>query len=199
MPDMYPFPQQPLDLVGHAARDAIRRSHGQRTVWLIAQSCQLQAKYLDGRRGRPNYEEMRCMAWQALVAGVNGLYFYDWGGHAVAAEERERLREDLLRVVGEIAPLLPVLLARRGHEGFDVQVETGDLQWATRTTEEATYLFAVNPQTQPGSLRVTWSEGAAPRELTDAFSGEKRTVATPGLHVALDGYEVSGYRLARAP
>jgi hypothetical protein len=194
LPDMYPFPQQPLDLVGEAARDAIRRSHGRRTVWLIAQSCQLEAKYLDGRRGRPNYEEMRCMAWQALVAGVNGLYFYDWGGHAVAAEERELLRGELLRVVGEIAPLLPVLLAPRSHAGFEVQVDTGALQWATRTTAEATYLFVVNPRADPGRFRVTWAEATAPGELADAFSGETQPAAAAGISVELGGYGVRGYR-----
>ena len=199
MPDMYPFPSQPLHRVGAAGRDSIRRCGGKRTCWLIVQSCQLKATYLGNRRGRPNYEEMRCMAWQALVAGVNGLYFYNWNGHRVPAEERPVLRQDLGRVVGEIAPLIPALLAERGTGDFEVEAASGTPEWTCRRTAAATHLFAVNPSREPGTLRVTWAARHAPGTVTDVFSRREQQARTEGLTVTMRPYGVSAYRFAHQP
>ena len=196
MPDMYPFDRLPLATVGKAASDAIERTGGKQSVWMITQASQQVKQYLDGRRARPEYLEIRCMAWHALVAGVHGLYFYDYRGFQVPEDERHLLHRDLFRVGGEISKLIPVLLADRTHKGFDVQVQSGSVQWTTRSTDQATYVFAVNPSAQTGTVRIAWPSPTAPSLLTDAFTGETHQADKGGFTVEMGAYEVCGYRLS---
>ena len=63
-------------------------------------------------RRMPTEDEMRCMAWQAIAGGANGLAWFSM--HALLtfpkAAEKERYIGETLKVAREIADMIPVML-----------------------------------------------------------------------------------------
>ena len=60
----------------------------------------------------PVYEELRCMAYEALARGANGIFFYEFDGQW-KMREHPQLWESLKQVVGEIRAREPLFQGRR--------------------------------------------------------------------------------------
>lgn len=67
--DPYPIPNVSLRAVADATRAAVRAVSGRKPVWTIIP--QYESKI-------PTREELRCMAWLAVISGADGVGFFDW-------------------------------------------------------------------------------------------------------------------------
>ncbi len=120
--DIYPVPpyrgghsdisDRSLSAVGaYTARMQIAAPY--KPVWMVLQGfgwadIDGSANEYDKREGRrPSYDELRFMAYDAIVRGARGILF--WGTHAI--EKDSELWQDLLKLVRELADLQPVLSA----------------------------------------------------------------------------------------
>jgi hypothetical protein len=104
----------------------------------------------------PTLAEMRCMAWQCIAGGANGLVFYSWfdlwrmgktldqGGRALVAEPFRERWADVCTMAGEIAELIPVLLSV--DPPADVRLRSGGETVAHRLygVDGTTVLVSVN-------------------------------------------------------
>lgn len=127
----------------------------------------------------PSYEELRFMAYQAIVHGANGLTV--WG---LAYNTNKEKQKDLASVLNEIRKMEPFIVARRtgdqpliryGERGFSI--DKGIECLVTETADTVT-LFAVNAGVDPITARFV--------ALPPAFDGAKElTVLEEGRTVAV--------------
>ena len=148
--DPYPIGKnRPLSMAADwtiQTREAVDDS---RAVWMVPQAFQ----WKDGDR-RPTRAEMRCMAWQCICAGADGLIFYSWS--AVRRDERINFEEywaDMLAVGEEIKQHVPALLSIEPNPTIEVHAPEG-VHWTARTLDGATSLFVVNSSDEAQQVTV---------------------------------------------
>ncbi|MCX7049631.1 MAG: hypothetical protein NTX50_29615 [Candidatus Sumerlaeota bacterium] len=115
--DPYPIPNVSLRAVADATQAAVRAVSGRKPVWTILP--QYETKI-------PTREELRCMAWLAIVSGADGVGFFDWDERVrnpqtkamkgwYTREHPEQV-ENLRAVLKELRALEPVLLTPCGSK-----------------------------------------------------------------------------------
>lgn len=104
----------------------------------------------------PAFDQLRFMAWQAVIHGVNGLTF--WGlSYTDDAEYLESLR----KVLHEVRDLTPAILAERVEEHPVLEYfERGSsiskgIEMLITQSEDASVLFAVNASIDPATVRFS--------------------------------------------
>lgn len=145
----------------------------------------------------PTREQLRFMAWQAVVHGVNGLL---WWGLSYLPDEAG-LWDDLLVVIRELDAVHEALAAP--PERLRVRVdyhETGHsvdrgLEWRVKRWGHDALLIAVNAD--PNPIDVTL-RGLGGYRSAEAILGEQRGTRPPdGMQVALEPFGVRLWRLRR--
>lgn len=132
--DIYPVPEYliqhsdladlSLSCVGNYTR-RMRQAAGRKPVWMVLQGfgwCDLRADLAEEERmklRRPNLKESRFMAWDAIANGARGINY--WGTYLIPKDGA--LWQDLLKVVGELNELQPVLSAPDGSWKLSLKVE----------------------------------------------------------------------------
>ncbi|MBA3843467.1 MAG: hypothetical protein H0X39_12810 [Actinobacteria bacterium] len=159
------LPNNDISVVGDITR-WIRKAAGTKPVWVtlqIAWSGVAPTKTNPGIVPRfPSKDELRFMAYQAIVNGASGLVFF--GGHltqivspadAAAGWNWTFWREALQPLVRQLssASLAPALLAPASRS--KVAASTKDVELATRQTAEFLYVIAVRRAGATSQVRFT--------------------------------------------
>jgi hypothetical protein len=213
--DIYPVSYPPgvhtdqrrkdIGVVGDVTR-WIRAAAGTKPVWVTLQVAW--SGVLPPHPPRfPSSDELRFMAYQAIVAGARGLSFF--GGHltqvATPADARDGWnwtfwRESLQPLVQQLASdsLAPALTA---PAGANVAASVKDVELATRRTAQFTYLIAVRRGGTTSRVQFTGlPKGLRGGEVLFEYeSGAFRSVAvSDGTFTDWFGpYDVRVYRFAR--
>ncbi|MCA9446041.1 MAG: hypothetical protein KC931_02920 [Candidatus Omnitrophica bacterium] len=123
----------------------------------------------------PTYEQLRFMAWQAIVHGVNGLTF--WG---LSYNDNAEYYEGLSKVLHEIRDLTPAIVADpldfRFEKDYAERGSTISKGIETRMvdTGDTITLFAVNASVDPATIQ--FSALPIPQREKVEVLGEDRTI-----------------------
>ena len=151
----------------------------------------------DDPKLRPATEEVRNMAWQALTAGANGIFFYSFfdlkkGSERVGAPFEQAFAE-VCSVAEEIKRFEDILLAT---ESVKVVADTPKLGVRTWKRGDEVYLAVVNKRYEQTSGRV---EVDAPTAMVETLLGPAPELAADGsLVFDLPACGVSFVRLGTA-
>jgi hypothetical protein len=143
----------------------------------------------------PSYEELRCMAYESVARGANGIFFYEFDG-AWKMREHPQLWESLKHVVSEIRAREPLFLGQRlwwakEHEfadpalAFNAALESSITATLLRVTAgndcvpTGDYILAIN--NTPHEIRYSFA--LPPRPTSSAGErllvlGENRSLPT---------------------
>lgn len=152
-----------------------RDTFGKRPIWQAVQCyCNAKAQKGFGRENAPPgltaIEEMRNMAWQALVAGARGIFFYSFFDLKKDAAKYGVPFEDAFAEVCEVASEVKrfedVLLST---ESTEAEADSPWLGVRTWKLGGVVYLAIVNKRHEPTTGRVTVE---APAGAVEALIGE---------------------------
>lgn len=179
--DPYPIPAKPVSMVRQFACDTVDAVFGARAVWMVPQIFNW-GSYKNTREEKrkqraPTLAEMRCMAWQCIASGANGLVFYSWfdlwrmnrtvdeGGGAIVRDPFDERWRDVRVMANEIADLIPVLLSTEAPA--DIRMKTGEEEIVHRLygVGKKTVLVAVNSSDEAAEAIFSMPAGLAPGKL----------------------------------
>jgi len=136
-PDSYPVPKTSLRDVVFRTSAASRAVAGLKPVWTIL------GQY---ENSRPNLQELRCMAYLAIISGANGIGMYAWddrkgkktGWYTKEHPEDEKV---LRSVIQELRSLEKILLIPNSERKTSFSPRTSALHAAVKETAGKKYLF----------------------------------------------------------
>ncbi len=145
----------------------------------------------------PTYEQLRFMAWQAIVHEVNGITF--WG---LSYNDNAQYYEGLKKVLHEIRALTPAIVARpldyRIEKDYSERGSTISKGIETRMTEmgDTVTLFAVNASIDPASVSFSSLPMGSDGDIQVEVVGENRTITPLSgfFHDDFQGLGVHVYR-----
>ncbi len=175
--DPYPIPRRPVSMAGDWARLTREAVADSRAVWMVPQIFNW-ATYRKTEEEKaqcrpPTLEEMRCMTWQCITEGADGLVYYSWMDlHRDKSVPFEERWEEIKRVAEEVKSFAPALLSIEPRP--EVAVEAPEaIHWTLRSYEGKVYLFIVNDAEEPAAATVRFAK--RPRSVT--LAGQEVTVA----------------------
>jgi hypothetical protein len=146
MADPYPIPYASVRMVAEWT-EALRRGVNDRhPVWMCLQTHNL-GQYGLAKGRYPTPQELRCMAYLALIHGAKGIAWWAWG-HA-----QESHFETYAQIARELRHLRPVLLAARPPLAAPEAV-LGPLHTMKVSYSGALYVFAANDSDREAQLEV---------------------------------------------
>ena len=156
MVDRYPVPWQPLAVASAQWRMGRMVAGRDKPFIAVLQAFDWNAhKELlpgEGNLRPPNYEELRCMVYQALAEGADGLFFYAWESGSWRLREQRPTWDALQRVIAEVND-------RRG-------LFLGESMWLPRAFDMGPGPERLNatldPSVRPVLLRVTAASRTVP-------------------------------------
>jgi len=145
----------------------------------------------------PTRDQLRFMAWQSIVHGVNGLLF--WGAHSIPG--RAAIWDDLLSVAREIdslleplsAPPLSLPIQCRYHDTGH-SLDRG-IEWVAKTEKGGVLVFAVNADCNPVDVTMEGLPGARTCEVL--FESRNLPVTGASVRDQFAPFGVHLYRLRR--
>lgn len=142
--DPYPIPTISLRMVSDAVKAAVKATDGLKPVWAI----------LPSFKGKtPNRDELKCMAWLAVVSGANGIGLFEWDHRSATVPndwytpQIAGLKEIIGEVFLELKSKEMLLLAATED------VATDNL--AVNACKKGTQLILVNDSRQRETVMVT--------------------------------------------
>jgi hypothetical protein len=201
MVDRYPVPWLPLANFGQHLEMARLALPSPKPLIAVIQAFDWGAtpEMLPGERDLrpPTYEELRCMTYEALARGANGLFYFAYDAGRWKLRDHPETWAALKEVVAEVNDRLPLFQAEprwwpKEHEFGDpsrrfnaalqssvtsclLHVRTGD-----GTIQAGDYILAVNNTDQVLSYRFSLPPGRnanAGRQAEVPVFGESRTLA----------------------
>lgn len=144
---------RPMRYVGEMVQTARARVKDEKPVWVILQAFAMRPK--GGRT--PTIQEERCMAFQALVNGAKGIFFYAMRcGHMKYYWTQDPLFWEQMKIlIRELNYLTPALLSR---DHMNIVVDDESIQWLARRTKDHLYLLVVNPTSDAKTVRFRFQE-----------------------------------------
>jgi hypothetical protein len=138
--DPYPIPNVSLRYVADATAAAVRSVAGMKPVWTILD------QYGDKR---PSLQELRCMAYLAIIAGANGLGVYAWDDRPDKKRgwyTREHPDDEavLRSVIKELKGIERILLVPSSEARMRFDPPNGALHAAIKVANGTTYLFVAS-------------------------------------------------------
>ncbi len=179
-PDPYPIPNVSLRMVVDATQAAVRAVSGRKPVWTIIP--QYESKI-------PTCEEMRCMAWLAVISGADGLGFFDWDERTKNAEtkslkgwytkEHPEQVENLRVVLKELRDLEHVLLLPTAAiQPTLTPLSNAAVHVRVKESKDKHYLLVANDSRRAEEVTIKYNL-VADGEARLISSGDKET---PSLH-----------------
>ncbi len=189
--DLYPVPFQPIDAIVPPLQ-ALRKVGKPFTFTFQGYSTDIQ--YWPGllasrdRAGRyPSYDEMRAMAYLAVVHGAGGLWQFDYF-YVNDAPGSEWHWAEMLRLAREIEDLAPILGAPAAP-GVVTGVSSDRVHVAAKRAGNDTYVIAVNADAAPRTVGVRLASGRGWRDVMQGTAGAIRSgaarISLPGFGVAV--------------
>lgn len=183
----YPVPYLPVSDVGRQL-DAARQVAGEdQPIWFVVQTVGLR-----GNETLPTVEQTRCMAYQALVRGVRGLFFFSWVGDqprqsAALASASPEYWQALKALTVEIQELMPAWLAKQVPVDVTEMLESVDCAVFAQD-DGRTWIMAVNKDDQIVEVEIV---GDSSMSSAGESLGDKPFDAKEGkLRFTLKPYDV---------
>ncbi len=145
--DPYPVPDRPISMVGEWTKMTRKAAGNSRAIWMVPQVHNLSIYRTDGAKNAdasPTFDEMRCMAYQCLVYGANGLIlysFFDLKRDPLGFESRWA---DVRKLGEEIKNLTPVLLSTDKPPKVQLASGSKHIHYSTKRYNGKLYILAVN-------------------------------------------------------
>ena len=189
-----------ISQVGEYA-DKMRRVAGpSRAVFMVLQAFAWENLREQNRDPRmvlyPNREQMRSMAYQSIIHGVNGLLFW---GLAYTPPEAP-LWNDLRAVVSGLARLTPELAARPAK--LSLRIEYKDIghsldrgiEWTARPSQHGVLFLCANADRNPVQARFEFRDGF--RECEDVEGQQRLRFGRGVMEDTFAPFEAKAYRLS---
>lgn len=185
--DPYPIGGHPVSMVAEWTAETLRQVEMARPVWQVVQAQNRGNMYAENAEEKkkhrtPSYEETRCMAWQSICEGANGIVlysFFDAQRNPDVPFETQWPR--LKRIAAEIDRMAPVLLSVEPAPRVKAECEPARpnwLHWLTRGQRGKAYLFAVNNGDGEGTVTFAFPSSSNVRRVK--VLGEDRTIEVDG-------------------
>lgn len=206
--DIYPIPEgysvRHSDLSNRtpasvgAYTERMQRSAPDKPVWMVLQGFGwgdiLPERPEEEREllRRPTYDETRFMAYDAVVRGARAILY--WGTAYI--EKDSELWEDLLRVVGELSTLQPVLSAPDADIDLSVSYAPTygsldrDVRLLAKEVDGKTWILAVNEWEGPLVFTISGLDAMNGTRYTDDATGETAEVVDGRLTLPIVPYGV---------
>ena len=144
----------------------------------------------------PTLQELRCMAWQAIVANVSGILFFCYHNeaHSNRACDNPEGWAALSTVAGELQSLTPALLAPPADQ---MQCRTDDCGVAVtfRAVGDEIWIIATNPQ--PDSRRAVFALSGGGKALVHNCLDDSECFEMSGeFATEIEPYGVRAMRIA---
>jgi len=154
-PYLYPLPYQPVSTVGDALRRADTAGLGKKPLLPVLQlfKWKPEDKY-------PTPDELRCMAFLALIHGADGIGYYSFNyvtgktGTNLAKEEPE-LWASVKSLNQEIATLGEFLMRSEPDDAFQVAADPSSVVWRAVHSNDASLILITNVTNQPQAMALT--------------------------------------------
>ena len=143
--DPYPIPDRPISMVSRWTRLTRQAAGPKRAIWMVTQMHNAGIYRSDGvEYPSPTLKEMRCMAYQCLVNGANGLMFYSFFDLKRDPLGFQSRWTDVKKLGREIEELIPILLST--EEPPKAQLSSGgqNIHFTTKRHDGKLYILAVN-------------------------------------------------------
>jgi hypothetical protein len=191
--DPYPIPSVSLRYVADATKSAITAVGGLKPVWTVIP--QYQSKL-------PTEQELRCMAYLAIVSGANGLGIYAWdmrnpktnvGWYTKEHPQDVKILSD---VIGELNNLQDVLIIPNSTRVLTLTPNNPALHVAMKESANDRYLFVVNDSraAQGATLSIAGLQSADGVDMHDA--SQKLSIRDGKVLLQLPPLGVRVYKLA---
>jgi hypothetical protein len=186
---------QTISCVGEYVDKLRKAASGNKATWLVAQGFAWDDKQNPDNPLFPTYEEMRFMAYNAIIHGVNGILY--WGTHAMPQPSEHW--SNLKRVSRELGDLSSVLASPTipdnvslEYEEMGFSIDSG-VEVIVKEYNGVMYMFAAN--TTIGPAKVTFSNLPFPADSLDVLFEERSLDVLGGLFQdTFDPYEVHIYK-----
>ena len=186
---------QTISCVGEYVDKLKRAASGEKATWLVAQGFAWDHEQNPDNPLFPTYEEMRFMAYNAIIHGVNGILY--WGTHTMPQPSEHW--SNLKKVSRELGDLSPILASATIPDNVSLEYEeTGfsidsGVEILVKEHSGAIYMFAAN--TTIGPARVTFSNLPFPADSLDVLFEERSLDISGGsFQDMFDPYEVHVYK-----
>jgi hypothetical protein len=186
---------QTISCVGEYV-DKLEKAAGRdRATWIVLQGFAWDNKQNPDNPLYPNYEEMRFMAYNAIIHGVNGILC--WGTHSMPqpSEHWSNLKK-VSRELGDLSPVLasPTIPSNVSleYEEMGFSIDSG-VELIVKEHDGAMYMLAAN--TTVGTAKVTFSRLPFSSNSLDVLFEERSLDASGGsFQDKFAPYEVHVYR-----
>ncbi len=159
--DPYVVPNQEMDMVGKTTKTIFEKTAYSQPVWMVIQAHNIgnYREFIPNPQDyrSPDYNEMRCMSWQAVCEGADGLIYYSFFDLKRNADVPFEIQwSNLKKIVSEIDSFSDVLLSEEKADSVMASGITGSVSWLDWTTREFNnklYIFAVNNGKNAGEVK----------------------------------------------
>ena len=198
--DPYVIPNRKINLVGEAVQTIEKKTYSSQPVWMVIQAHNMgnYTEFIPNPQDyrSPTYEEMRCMSWQAICEGADGLLYYSFFDLKRNKDVPfETQWTNLKRIASEIYSYSEVLLSEEKSDSIIVK-ESGDssrLDWTTRKYNNKLYIFVVNTDSS-----ISDAEFILPAKYksvkVSGNSADKLSLENSGFKDSLGGLELKIYK-----
>ncbi len=199
--DPYPIPERSIAMPLQWTRKTVDAVFKKRAVWMVPQifdwAAYRRAPEQEKKSRPPTLQEMRCMAWQCIAGGANGLVFYSWFDlwKMNKVEPFETRWKDVTTVAAEIKQLVPVLLSIQSAPMPTVSGDTDAIGWRVYAKEKDVYLVAVNADRQPASVTAMFPDMF--RKATSLLGNQPPELNGRSISLSFEPMEVKVLRLSR--
>lgn len=139
--DVYPIPHKPVTAVSEAVDLAFKANDWKTPIWFTVQGFGNTSLV----KRSPTPEELRCMTYLSIVHGVSGIQFFRYCGERWRALQPKILWDEIVKVVGELNQLSPVLKEGIDLDSSQVTVPDG-IDLSIKLYDGDLYLLAVNKE-----------------------------------------------------
>lgn len=183
--DPYPIPSSPITMVSDWT-DAVVAT-GQ-PAWIVPQVFDWSMYNPKERPAPPTLQEMRCMTWQALAHGANGLVFYSYFD-LTREHEFDRRWSDVTKLVAEVKTAVPWLVAdpRRPVS------RAGGVQWRFWNSGRRWLVAVINTERASAHAEIKMPVSDSRWQALDGSAAPE--IRSGKIEADLDPLEVRLYRL----
>ncbi len=146
--DPYPIPNKPISLVSEWVRSINDGNISKKPIWIVLQAHNIGIYSKDKHRS-PTYEEMKCMAYQAIVNGVKGIMFYSYFDLKRDPSGFDSRWSDVKRLGEEIKSLIPIILSTEKTPKVQILSGSKSIHFTTKYHNKNIYIIAVNVSDKP--------------------------------------------------
>jgi len=199
--DPYPIPNRELDMPLQWTRKTRQAVFGHRAIWMVPQVFNwARYKKTPAEKAKcraPTLPEMRCMAWQCIAGGANGLVFYSWFDlwRMKDTDPFEQRWQDVVTMGREIKQFIPILLSVDPLPSVRAATVPERAGWRLFQKDESTYLLAVNAMRKP--LVATWKSDTVFRKSHYLLGNSPIRIAGDAITVKLAPMEVLFIQLSK--